>query len=69
MPNRFGTEQPGERRCVNCDQRLVAYSAPSDAAQAPSSSEPSPSVLDYVCPDDHERWAYDSQSRQWRQMY
>ena len=69
MPYRFWTEQPGERRCINCDQRLIAYSGPSAETTAQPASAPAPTVLNYVCPDDHERWAYDSQSHEWRQMY
>jgi hypothetical protein len=65
MPYPNWTEQPGERRCVNCDQRLVA-DAPSLREPAEPSAE---STVHYVCPDNHERWAYNSQSREWRQMY
>ncbi len=65
MPYRNWPEQPGERRCVNCDQRLIAESRqPRESAEVPD-----PPTINYVCPDDHERWAYDSQSREWRQMY
>ena len=73
MPYRFWSDNPGERRCVNCDQRLVTangtqtLSAPDEAAL--TGSEPPETVLNYVCPDNHERWAYNSQSREWRQMY
>jgi hypothetical protein len=69
MTYRFWTEQPGERRCVNCDQRLVASSEPFAGRTQSSLPDPPPAILNYVCPDDHERWAYDSQSREWRQMY
>lgn len=65
MPYRNWPEHPGERRCVNCDQRLIAEPRrPADTAELPA-----PPAVNYVCPDDHERWAYDSQSREWRQMY
>lgn len=65
MPYRNWPEQPGERRCVNCDQRLVADAPASrEAAELPKSS-----TVQYVCPDNHERWAYDAQSRVWRQVY
>jgi len=65
MPYRNWTEQPGERRCINCDQRLVADRHPS--AETPE--RPAEPTIHYVCPDNHERWAYDSQSGEWRQMY
>lgn len=68
MPYRYWSEHPGERRCVNCDQRLVADSeSPANASVA--TTETPAAILNYVCPDNHERWAYNSHSREWRQMY
>lgn len=64
MPKRF-PETPGERRCVNCDQRLVTDPMPPPQLAAPTP----PAAVNYVCPDDHERWVYDPKSREWRQMY
>jgi hypothetical protein len=65
MPYRNWLEQPGERRCVNCDQRLIA-----DASRTSDVAEPREvSTVHYVCPDNHERWAYNSRLREWRQMY
>lgn len=58
-------DQPGERRCINCDQRLIATNAP----RPEQLERPSEPTVQYVCPDNHERWAYDSESHQWRQMY
>lgn len=70
MPYRFWSENPGERRCVNCDQRLVAANGTHALfAAQDEATPPSETVLNYVCPDNHERWAYNSQSREWRQMY
>jgi uncharacterized protein YlaI len=65
MPYRNWAERPGERRCINCDQRLVADGPPAPASPKPA-QEP---TVQYVCPDNHERWAYNAQSREWRQMY
>lgn len=65
MPYRNWAEQPGERRCINCDQRLVADARPSPESPKPVVER----TVQYVCPDNHERWAYNSQSREWRQMY
>jgi hypothetical protein len=65
MPYRNWTEQPAERRCINCDQRLVADEQPPRGM----AERPAGSTVHYVCPDNHERWAYNSQSREWRQMY
>jgi hypothetical protein len=69
MPYRYWTERPGERRCVNCDQRLVADSASSLQPVSSPPPESAAGVQNYVCPDDHERWAYNPNSREWRQMY
>lgn len=66
MPYRNWAEQPGERRCINCDQRLVAANAPTTQASPKPAAEP---TVQYVCPDNHERWMYDARSREWRQMY
>lgn len=65
MPFRYWPEHPGERRCVNCDQRLI------EEPERPHAelSRPSASTVKYVCPDNHERWLYDSRSQQWQQMY
>lgn len=68
MPYRSWPEDPGERRCVNCDQRLVAEYPPPGSTEALTTDTPA-DTLDYVCPDDHERWMYDSQSKEWRQVY
>ena len=65
MPYRHWPEHPGQRRCVNCDQRLIAASE----GERDQREAPEPLLVHYVCPDDHERWAYNSQSREWRQMY
>ena len=65
MPYQNWADLPGERRCVNCDQRLVA-DAPVVPEATPAPPEP---TVHYVCPDNHERWSYNSQSREWRQMY
>jgi hypothetical protein len=65
MPYRNWSDQPGERRCVSCDQRLVA-----DARETADSATPaSDAILHFVCPDNHERWMYKTDSREWRQMY
>lgn len=68
MPYRSWPEDPGERRCVNCDQRLVARVA-SPGLSEPQAAGTAADTLDYVCPDDHERWMYDSRSKAWRQVY
>lgn len=68
MPYRYWPEDPRDRRCVNCDQRLVAHSGSPLPAEPPRNDAPA-DTLDYVCPDDHERWTYNSQSKEWRQMY
>jgi hypothetical protein len=64
MPKPF-VETPGERRCISCDQRLITDSGP---PPPPPGALRQPAVS-YVCPDDHERWVYDSHSRKWTQMY
>jgi hypothetical protein len=64
MPKRF-LETPGERRCISCDQRLIT-----EPASPPPLAGPTPQpAVSYVCPDDHERWVYESHARKWTQMY